>query len=105
MLYSRVQYERGGSGKMDNNLLRVRVTGLLIEDGHILLVQQQVSSIRGWSLPGGKVERGEALDRAMIREMKEETGLDVNVVKLLYVCDLPEAEPSLIHITFLNVCI
>ncbi|NHN34787.1 NUDIX hydrolase [Paenibacillus sp. S3N08] len=42
-----------------------------------------------------------ALDRALIREMKEETGLDVGIVKLLYVCDLPEAEPSLVHITFL----
>jgi ADP-ribose pyrophosphatase YjhB (NUDIX family) len=86
---------------MDNNLLRVRVTGLLIEDGHILLVQQQVSSSRKWSLPGGKVERGEALDMALVREMKEETGFDVDLVKLLYVCDLPEAEPSLVHITFL----
>lgn len=37
----------------------------------------------------------------MIREMREETGLEVKIKKLLYVCDKPDASPSLLHITFL----
>ena len=41
-----------------NNLLQVRVTGILIEDERILLVKQSVSAERGWSLPGGRVEQG-----------------------------------------------
>ncbi|WP_209972405.1 NUDIX hydrolase [Paenibacillus eucommiae] len=86
---------------MNNNLLRVRVTGVLIEDGSILLVKQKVSSDRNWSLPGGKVEVGESLENALLREMSEETGLEIKIKKLLYVCDLPEATPSLVHITFL----
>ncbi len=35
-----------------SNLLQVRVTGILIEDEHILLVKQSVSAERGWSLRG-----------------------------------------------------
>jgi ADP-ribose pyrophosphatase YjhB (NUDIX family) len=39
---------------------------------------------RSWSLPGGKRE---TLAGALVREMKEETGLDVEPGRLLYVCD------------------
>lgn len=86
---------------MDNYLMRVRVTGIYVEAGEILLVKQKVGADREWSLPGGKLERGESLADGMTREMKEETGLDIKVNRLLYVCDLPEAEPSVIHMTFL----
>ncbi len=84
-----------------HHLLRVRVTGVLIEDGRILIVKQRVSAEREWSLPGGKVETGESLERAMVREMEEETGLQVRIAKLLYICDKPEADPPLVHVTFL----
>ncbi|KOP64804.1 DNA mismatch repair protein MutT [Bacillus sp. FJAT-18019] len=84
-----------------NSLLQVRVTGILIEDERILLVKQSVSAERGWSLPGGRVEQGETLEEAMIREIQEETGLITKVTKLLYLCDKPDSSPSLLHITFL----
>lgn len=84
-----------------SNLLQVRVTGILIEDERILLVKQSVSAERGWSLPGGRVEQGETLEEAMVREMVEETGLTTKVKKLLYLCDKPDSSPSLLHITFL----
>ena len=76
----------------------VRVTGVLVDDGQLLLVRQRVSSERGWSLPGGRVERGETLRDALIREMREETGLVVSVQRLLYVADKPA--DNVIHITF-----
>ena len=82
------------------NIMQVRVTGILIEDEKVLLVKQKVAN-RDWSLPGGRVENGETLEEAMIREMREETGLEVKIKKLLYVCDKPDASPSLLHITFL----
>ncbi|KAB2460607.1 NUDIX hydrolase [Bacillus sp. CH126_4D] len=82
------------------NVMQVRVTGILIEGEKILLVKQKVAN-RNWSLPGGRVENGETLEEAMIREMREETGLAVKIKKLLYVCDKPDASPSLLHITFL----
>ena len=49
-------------------------------------------------MPGGCLEKGETLQEAIIREMKEETGLDVSVSRLLYVADKPEDD--LLHITF-----
>ncbi|PEW81390.1 DNA mismatch repair protein MutT [Bacillus cereus] len=84
------------------NVMQVRVTGILIEDEKVLLVKQKVAN-RDWSLPlpGGRIENGEMLEEAMIREMREETGLEVKIKKLLYVCDKPDASPSLLHITFL----
>ncbi len=81
----------------------VRATGILIEDDCILLVEQRVTASlkRVWSLPGGTVESGETLEACLIREMKEETGLDVAVDKLLYVCDRIMDEHHTIHLTFL----
>ncbi|HDR3525069.1 NUDIX hydrolase [Bacillus pacificus] len=82
------------------NVMQVRVTGILIEDEKVLLVKQKVAN-RNWSLPGGRVENSETLEVAMIRGMREETGLEVKIKKLLYVCDKPDVRPSLLHITFL----
>jgi 8-oxo-dGTP diphosphatase len=36
---------------------------------------------RGWEMPGGQVEEGESLTDAVIRETKEESGIDIEVVK------------------------
>ncbi|MGD6846627.1 NUDIX hydrolase [Rossellomorea aquimaris] len=36
---------------------------------------------RGWEMPGGQVEEGESLKEAAIRETKEESGIDIEVVK------------------------
>jgi 8-oxo-dGTP diphosphatase len=36
---------------------------------------------RGWELPGGGVEKGEAIKAAAVREVKEETGIDVELLK------------------------
>jgi len=87
---------------MDNYHFQIRVTGILIEDRKLLLVKQKVHSTdRNWSLPGGRVEVGEKLDDAIIRELFEETGLTVKVEKLLYLCDKIDCIPPILHVTFL----
>ena len=79
----------------------IRVTGILIEDEKLLLVKQKVSDKRNWSLPGGKLEQGETIEQGIIREMKEETGLDVEIIRLLYLCDVSASNNTLLHISFL----
>jgi ADP-ribose pyrophosphatase YjhB (NUDIX family) len=75
------------------------VTGIVIEDGQLLLLNQDTPGTgRSWSLPGGKLEDGETLAAALVREMKEETGLDVEPGRLLYVCDHLQAQ--VVHVTF-----
>ncbi len=79
---------------------KVRATAVLIEKGCILLVEQHVSAVRGWSLPGGTLEAGETLETCIVREMEEETGLRVAVDKLLYICDRIGEGRHVVHITF-----
>jgi len=56
--------------------------GGIVEDskGNILLVKTRNS---GWVFPGGQVEIGENLTDALVREIKEESGIDVSVTKLI----------------------
>ncbi len=82
-------------------LFQVRVTGLLIQDDQVLIVKQKISNSRNWSLPGGRLEQGEHIGDAIIREMEEETGYKTVIKNLLYLCENPEADPPLLHITFL----
>lgn len=53
----------------------------IIDDGKILLTKREDFEV--WCLPGGGVEDGESLAEAGIREAKEETGLDVELTRLV----------------------
>lgn len=88
-------------GEESMNEYQIRLTGVLIEAGQLLIVKQQLSKQRQWSLPGGRLESGESIADGMIREIQEETGLDVVIEKLLYVCDVMTSRKPLIHMTFL----
>ena len=64
------------------------VGALIIKDRHILLVKRGAEPGKGrWSLPGGAVELGEGVRDAVIREVKEECGLDVEVKDVTDVVD------------------
>lgn len=65
-----------------------------MEDGKIIFVQRQNPPFQGqWALPGGQVEVGETVEEAIIREVKEETGLKVEVVRLIGVFSDPQRDP------------
>ncbi len=60
----------------------IRVAGLLIHEGSILMVEQGRGDERYWLLPGGGVQFGETLSDALRRELQEELGLRVGVQRL-----------------------
>lgn len=60
------------------------IGALIFERGRILLVERGKEPLKGyWSLPGGVLEIGETLEQGIIREVREETGLEVEPLKML----------------------
>jgi len=73
---------------------RLTVDGVVIRRGHLLLVQRGREPFRGrWALPGGFVEYGETVEAAVVREVREEAGLETRVIRLLGVYSHPERDP------------
>ena len=67
--------------------IRIRVAGILVKDGQILLVRHEKYGHSYWLLPGGGVDFGETAEEALLREFKEEVGLSVQVGKLVLAHD------------------
>ena len=66
----------------------VGVGGVVVRDGRALLIRRAHEPRKGeWSLPGGVVELGEPLAEALRREVREETGLEVDVGPLIETFD------------------
>jgi 8-oxo-dGTP diphosphatase len=58
------------------------------DEGEVLLIRRSKPPRQGeWSLPGGKVEFGETLEQALRRELREETGLEVEILGLVDVAE------------------
>lgn len=49
------------------------------EKNEILLIK---GPARGWEMPGGQVVEGESIKEAAVRETKEESGIDIEIIKL-----------------------
>jgi 8-oxo-dGTP diphosphatase len=62
----------------------VGVGAIIVRDGKILLAKRGSEPGKGkWSVPGGLVELGEKIEKAVVREVKEETNLDVETIRLV----------------------
>lgn len=66
----------------------VSVGAVVVHDSRVLLVRRGTEPLKGrWTLPGGMLEVGEALTAGVIREVREETGLDVEPLELIELLD------------------
>lgn len=61
-------------------------------DGGIILIKRKKPP-PGWAIPGGFVDYGETIEDAVIREAKEETGLDINIVRQFHTYSHPDRDP------------
>ncbi len=68
------------------------VDALIEREGRIVLIKRK-NPPPGWALPGGFVDYGETLEAAVIREAKEETGLDIELVSQFHVYSDPSRDP------------
>ena len=68
-----------------NSRFNYRVAGVAIDDGHVLIHRAESETF--WTLPGGRVEMGEASEDSLRREMREEIGVDVVVERLLWIVE------------------
>ena len=73
-----------------NPLLTVDI---IIEiDQHIVLIKRK-NPPYGWALPGGFVDYGESLEASAIREAKEETCLDIDLIEQFHTYSAPDRDP------------
>ncbi|MGH2755325.1 MAG: NUDIX hydrolase [Actinomycetota bacterium] len=74
---------------MNRERPQVAVGAVVIDGGAILMVRRGRDPGKGlWTVPGGRVEHGEYLSQALTREVKEETGLEVEVRDLLGILEV-----------------
>ena len=77
----------------------------LIQDGNRILLQNRIKKDwQGYTLPGGHVEPGESFVDAVIREMKEETGLDILKPRLVGIKQFPIEDGRYIVLLFKTEC-
>jgi len=66
---------------------------IIIEIGREIVLIQRANPPLGWALPGGFVDYGEPLELAAVREAREETSLDVELLEQFHTYSDPERDP------------
>lgn len=78
-------------------------TALVVRDGCVLLVASTYPSHDRplWNMPGGRQQPGELLEQTVLRELREETGLDGTIAALAYVSESYDGETHFTNFTFI----
>jgi 8-oxo-dGTP diphosphatase len=71
---------------------------VLLPGDRVVLIER-ANEPRGWALPGGFVDEGEALERAAVREAREEIGLEVTLEEQFHAYSDPRRDPRQHNIT------
>lgn len=78
---------------------------ILINHDSIVLIKRKYPPYKDqWAIPGGFVELGETIENAVMREAKEETGLDIDPIKILNIYSDPNRDPRGHTITVAYIC-
>ena len=75
--------------KIGKDYIGVGVGAFILNENNELLLQKRAVPAEKdhWCIPGGRLEMFEKLEDAVIRETKEETDLDIEIIRLMGVCD------------------
>lgn len=77
-------------------------SAVLIRDDQVLMVKRGQAPNKGlWSFPGGKIQAGETLEQAVLRELAEETGVQAEVRGLIRVLDVIAREETRVRYHYL----
>lgn len=91
---------------MENVKFHITVKGIVIYNNKILIMKKVKPSTDGlgfWELPGGGLEYGETPHEALIRELKEETNLDIKILKPVYTFTAIRPDYQTVGIGFLSI--
>ena len=81
------------------------VEAMIVKDNFLLFLKRKHSPAKGeWWFPGGRIWKGEGFKETLFREVKEETGLPVNVIKFVGVYNRIFPDRHDITIVFLCKC-
>jgi 8-oxo-dGTP diphosphatase len=81
------------------------VDGIVISDNKILMIKRKKDPFAGtYTLPGGNVDFGETTRDAIVREIKEETGIETKVIATLGMYDDPKRDPRGHYVSMVYIC-
>ena len=72
---------------MTPSRFNIRVYGILIQEGKVLITDEVRSGVKMTKFPGGGLEFGEGIAECLIREFKEELNIRISIKTLFYVND------------------
>ncbi|BAD86473.1 probable 8-oxo-dGTPase, MutT homolog, NUDIX hydrolase family [Thermococcus kodakarensis KOD1] len=98
--------EKYGFEAETHRCIGLTVDAVIVYNNGIVLIKRKNEPFKDhYALPGGFVEYGETVEEALLREVKEETGLDVKPVKLVGVYSRPDRDPRGHTVTVAFLCI
>src|SRR5258708_12217582 len=91
-MMTRIDYWNNPHAPMANSLVPAASAVVTDNEGKILLHRRSDNDL--WALPGGAMEIGESISETVVREAKEETGLDVGIKRLFCIYTNPNPQQA-----------